>query len=142
MTLDLEGIKKRYPDPESDIDAEPHEWADGILGEWANGGATSIRATGGNIFQAAYKDIGRIWDEWSARGDAIQSLIAEVERLREENEKLVKVLAMADVLVEQTQARVAKLEKVRKAAMKLVRPGEPFEPALISLRNTLAEASE
>ena len=86
--LMLSEIRRRYPDPESDQDSEPHEWADGILGEWANGATIPIRAHDGNVIQAALADMSRIYAEWSERGDWIRRLAdvaeREVSRLRVE----------------------------------------------------------
>jgi hypothetical protein len=81
MSLDLDALERRYPDPDGDVDPEPHEWADGILGEWANGASIPIRAANGDVKLAALRDIERIYGEWAERGKWLRALIQYAREL-------------------------------------------------------------
>lgn len=96
---EIERIKRAYPDPDGDDDPEPHEWADGILGEWANGAVQPIRAHNGDIKAAAYADLDRLYGEWVRRGEAIQKLLAHLDALQAENRELRRVRDAALELV-------------------------------------------
>ncbi len=80
---ELARLRRAYPDPDGDEDAEPHEWTDGILGEWANGAVIPTRAHNGDIKAAAYADLDRMYGEWTRRGEAIQKLLAHIDALTE-----------------------------------------------------------